>query len=90
MNLDRDITASDEKFACKSAAAPTKAVVPERLECAVPAGGTSCPLPDAASAPVPAAIWYINPAPADPAPLKRKLDIADPQFDYVLFPANSA
>lgn len=84
LNLDRDITASDEKFACKSAAAPTKAVVPERLECAVPAGGTSCPLPDAASVPVPAAIWYINPAPADPAPLKRKLDITDPQFDYDL------
>ena len=84
LNLDRDITAADEKFACKSAAAPTKAVVPERLQCAVPAGGASCPLPDAASAPVPAAIWCINPVPADPAPLKRKLDIADPQFDYDL------
>ena len=84
LNLDRDITAADEKFVCKSAAAPTKAVVPERLQCAVPAGGASCPLPDAASAPVPAAIWCINPVPADPAPLKRKLDIADPQFDYDL------
>ena len=84
LNLDRDITAADEKFACKSAAAPTKAVVPERLECAVPAGGESCPLPDAASAPVPATLWIINPAPADPTPLKRRLNIADPAFDYDL------